>query len=93
MEAFPASSRCPVKAQEDVIMDELDDSEINEDELMSLLGHYWHLIIAADTILRSGLRDGETEAAVKSILEENKIVHTMILKVAIVERFLISFTG
>ena len=69
---FPLLLGALFKAQEDVIMDELDDSEINEDELMSLLGHYWHLIIAADTILRSGLRDGETEAAVKSILEENK---------------------
>ena len=27
-----------------------------------------------------------------SALEENKIIHTMILKVAMVERFLISFT-
>ena len=71
---FPLLLGALFKAHEDVNMDESPElvTERGDDEMMSVLGHFWHLITAADTILRPGLSDAETEAEVRDILEVNK---------------------
>ena len=73
---FPLLLGALFKAHEDVKMSESDSEMVTEresdDEMIRVLGHFWHLITAADTILRTGLSDGKNEAEVRDILEDNK---------------------
>ena len=73
---FPLLLGALFKAHEDVKLHEspklVRETEDRDGEMMRVLGHCWHLITAADSSLRPGLSDGETEAEVRDILEDNK---------------------
>ena len=44
-----------------------------EEKVTEMLGYFWHLIMAADTTLRPGMREAETEAEARQLLETKKV--------------------